>query len=468
MSVILDALKRVQDENRRRGMDPDAAHYQEAVRDADAMTEGLNTSAPPPRQPPEPEWESQSLPVFDAEPRRLSPVVWVGIITLCSVAVIATALWWFEPDFTGAQANGGRPLLTDLRGNGDAPSRSSTQPEVITAPSANTAMTSGDQARAQDAARTMPTPIGRDVTPGDDLSDLSEALPPESPATQPQVRDQAPAFDLRAGESEPATGGTRETGSQNGGSFSLTSTSASDRTSDPAATEVVEPTDWRRSGDAAGNPFAARESEPDSNPATARTLLDPSVRSGFERGLQLQKAGDLPGAEDAYLRALKRDPNNAQINANLAVLYEAQGRFQLAERHLRQSINVAPDNPSAHNNLGVVLYRMGNYDGALIEFNRALSLDSGQLDAYTNKGLIFMRWGRHADAQRAFSQVLVLDPANALAHYNLGLVYEEMQQWSMAIDSYYRFLDTGGASHPEIVRYVVDRLPWVEARLGAQ
>ena len=244
---------------------------------------------------------------------------------------------------------------------------------------------------------------------------------------------------------------------------------SSERAAIPVANEQAsEPDDWGRSGGATDNPFAAREAEPENNAAVDRALIDPSVRAGFERGLQLQKAGDLPGAEAEYVRALKSDPNNAQINANLAVLYEATGRFQLAERHLRQAINTAPKKPAAHNNLGVVLYRMGNYDGALIEFNRALSLDSGQLDAYTNKGLIFMRWGRYDDAQRAFTQVLMLDPQNALAHYNLGLVYEEIQQWDMAIESYYRFLDTGGSSHPDIVQYVSQRLPWVEARRGGQ
>ncbi len=454
MSVILDALKRVQDENRRRGMDPEDAYDHEPARDADAMVERLSTPAP--------------QPVIEPEPRRLSPVAWVGIITLCSVAVIATALWWFEPDFTGAQANGGRPLLADLRGNGSEAQQSGVRPAASPAATAATAMSAGDQARAQEAGRTMPTPIDGQEVAGDDMSDLSGALPPESPANQPAVRDQPPAIDLRVRERQPATERSQPSGSQSGGTFSLSSSSSSERASISTAGRTAEPADWERSAGAAGNPFAAREPEPESNGPAERTLLDPSVRAGFERGLQLQKAGDLAGAEDAYLRALKSDPNNAQINANLAVLYETTGRFQLAESHLRQAINVAPKNPSAHNNLGVVLYRMGNYDGALIEFNRALALDSTQFDAYTNKGLIFMRWGRYDDARRAFAQVLVVDPNNALAHYNLGLVYEELQEWSRAIDSYYRFLDTGGSTYPDVVQYVSERMSWVESRLGNQ
>ncbi len=456
MSVILDALKRVQDENRRRGMD-DHDHDHEPVRDADAMVERLSTPTPTP----------QPQLSIEPEPRRLSPVAWVGVIALCSVAVIATALWWFEPNFTGSQANGGRPLLTDLRDGENVAPRSEATAAVMPA---TTAITAGDQARAQDVARTMPTPTANETAAGGDLSDLSAGLPPESAATQPQVRDQAPTIDLSVQERTSAAAGSRETDEQSDATFSLTTSSSSTaRQSGATAADRDEPSDRARAGssDASrGNPFAARAVESEEPPASGRTLLDPSVRSGFERGLQLQKAGDLGGAEDAYLRALRLDPDNAQINANLAVLYEAQGKFQLAERHLRQAINVAPKNASAHNNLGVVLYRRGNYDGALVEFNRALALDSSQLDAYTNKGLIFMRWGRHDDARRAFAQVLVLEPENALAHYNLGLVYEEMQEWSMAIDSYYRFLDTGGSAHPEIVQYVSARLPWVEARLS--
>ena len=460
MSVILDALKRVQDENRRRGMDPVATHEHETARDADAMVERLSPAVP--------QLQPQPFPEIEPEPPRLSPLAWVGVITLCSVAVIAAALWWFEPDFTGARANGGRPLLADLPGNDAAAApQSGGMLPVAPATAANTAMTAEDQVGEQNAQRAMPTPIGRDATAADDLSDLSGSLPPESSATEPEVASE-PAFDLRVRQRAPASPDSGERAAPGNGAIRLSSSSPSERDSVPSTGESSERAGAGAWGDPSGNPFAAREPATDTRTATRGTLIDPGVRSGFERGLQLQKAGDLSGAEDAYLRALKSDPNNAQINANLAVLYEALGRFQLAERHLRQAINVAPKNPAAHNNLGVVLYRMGNYDGALIEFDRALSLNSGQLDAYTNKGLIFMRWGRYDDAQRAFRQVLVMDPQNALAHYNLGLVYEEMQQWDMAIESYYRFLDTGGTTHPEIVKYVSSRLPWVEARLGGQ
>ena len=56
----------------------------------------------------DPEPEAQLI----AEPRRLSPLTWVAIIALGSAGVITAALWWFEPDFTGVQANDG-PTASD-------------------------------------------------------------------------------------------------------------------------------------------------------------------------------------------------------------------------------------------------------------------------------------------------------------------------------------------------------------------
>jgi Flp pilus assembly protein TadD len=449
MSVILDALKRVQDENHRRGTSPGVSTDHETIRDTEAMVERLSAPAPEPTIIP--------------EPRRLSPVAWVAIIALCSAGVIMAALWWFEPDFTGARANGGRPLLTELSANTSPRQPANNLQSVAGAEATSASMSAGDQARVQAGAepngRVQESMPGTAATP-DDLSDLSAGLPPQPASAQPAVRDEPPAFDLRVQDADETARRQPQASGSGAGYIDLSSNTAST----PAPRETTRREEPREAA-TDGNPFAAREVAAPADTNASNTLIDPSVRAAFERGLQLQKAGDMSGAEDAYLRALKLDPTNAQINANLAVLYVGQNRFQVAERHLRDAINVDPNNASAHNNLGVVLYRMGNFDGAMIEFNRTLSLNAEQLDAYTNKGLIFMRWGRYDDARRAFAQVLVVDPDNALAHYNLGLVYEEMQMWEMAINSYYRFLDTGAASHPDVVQYVSTRLPWVEARL---
>lgn len=290
-----------------------------------------------------------------------------------------------------------------------------------------------------------------------EMNDLSANLPEGSSAlamaTGPSESRPEPDFSLEV---------------ENKGTAAPSGGSNIDLTSNRPAAPSVKREAQARAMESPGGNLAADRGR--GVPPAGRTLLDPGVRSAFEAGVRAQKEGDVTRAEEAYKRALRYDPRNAKVNANLGVLYEQQGRLQAAERHLRQAAAIEPNNASVHNNLGVVLYGTGNFDGALIEFNRTLSLDPERLDAYTNKGLIFTRWGRYQDAERAFMQVLALSPDDPLANYNLGLVYEEIDDVSRAVDHYYRFLVAGGADHPEIAKYLSQHLAWLEGRLngGAQ
>lgn len=432
MSVILDALKRVQEEDRNTGRNA-ARQGRDAAADNDALVRRL-AGGP-----------SESRKDASVELSRLGRV---GLLVLCLVAVVAVASWAFQPRLGSLGVNDDRPLLSDLTGARRPAVSPAQRPEPVAAtePEADegtlfreilSPVESG-QVEAMPAAQQRPTGTeepprrsdesmagaGYDTDEG--FADLSRNLPAEPSA--------------------PAGGGEA---SANGEGFIRL-------TSDYSAPEQ-SPTDTRDVVVLGG------EGEQVDN--APQGLVDPGVRAAFQNGVRLHKAGDIVGAEEAYKRALKFDPYNAKVNVNLGVLYESQDRLALAERHLRQAVAIAPDSANAHNNLGVVLYRLGNYDGALIEFNRTLALDPTILDAYTNKGLIFTRWGRLDDAERAFLQVLQHDPENGLAHYNLGLVYEETDQIDRAVDHYYDFLATDGASHPEIVEYLAEHLPWLEARL---
>ena len=429
MSVILDALKRVQDENRRRG----AALV---VPDAGPM-HGPNALLRCLRGP-----DTQRLTVR----RPLGQVVWIGALVAAGIAVLATLLWWMQPSFSAPRANDGHALLTELT----ADPRDSVRfpPTGSTRGSAFVSSGSDLGPGTPMAAAELPA----HATANGELNELSSNLPETSAeptvATGPSDSEFEPGFSLKVED--------RTTAASGGSNIDLTS----NRSGTPGNKGAVS----GRGMTSPGVNLAADRGR--GVLSSGRILVDPGVRDAFEAGVRAQKDGDMPRAEEAYKRALRQDPRNAKVNANMGVLYERQGRFEAAERHLRQAAAVEPNNASVHNNLGVVLYRMGNFDGALIEFNRTLSLDPERLDAYTNKGLIFTRWGRYEDAERAFMQVLALNPDDPLANYNLGLVYEEVDDVDRAVDHYYRFLNVGGADHPKIARYLSQHLIWLGSRLN--
>ncbi|MBK9467685.1 MAG: tetratricopeptide repeat protein [Gammaproteobacteria bacterium] len=81
--------------------------------------------------------------------------------------------------------------------------------------------------------------------------------------------------------------------------------------------------------------------------------------------------GDATGAEDAYRRALQRDPRFVPAAINLADLYRATGREAQAEQVLRDALQAAPGAPALHEALGLTLVRQGRKTGALVELEAA-------------------------------------------------------------------------------------------------
>ncbi|MBP6382661.1 MAG: tetratricopeptide repeat protein, partial [Pseudomonadales bacterium] len=81
--------------------------------------------------------------------------------------------------------------------------------------------------------------------------------------------------------------------------------------------------------------------------------------------------GDAAGAEDAYRRALGRDPRFVPAAINLADLYRATGREADAEQVLRDALQAATGEPALHEALGLTLVRQGRKREALAELEAA-------------------------------------------------------------------------------------------------
>ena len=429
MSVILDALKRVQKETREHAGAPAPASNPETFDSSDAMLRRLVSD------------RQRRYSVHD-----VTPVVWVVGAAVVVLALIAVGLYWFSPRAQPLSPNQ-QPLLADLLSGGDEGVTPSPQldlgPGAELDPGAAVGAVPGGE--IESIQGTTPTPIA-----GPDLSDLSTGLAGGSEPVIDSTNELEPPIPT-------ANAGTDSSGDAEGGFLKITSSPAAAAPPREIAVQAPVTPQLPMTGDTTG---------PTPRTTVPPRLLDPGVRAAFADGVRFQKAGEHAEAERAYARALKLDPQNAKVNANLGVLYESQGMFGLAQQHLRVSLAVEPDNATAHNNLGVVLYSEGNYDGALVEFKRTLALDPQMIDAYTNMGLIYTRWGDHDRAEDIFLQALNINPNHSLTYYNLGLVSEERGDIANAVERYRSFLSLDANRHPEIVSYLGPHLSWLTRRAG--
>ena len=126
----------------------------------------------------------------------------------------------------------------------------------------------------------------------------------------------------------------------------------------------------------------------------------PTAEVLFQQALELQQAGDVLGAIQAYLA----------------------------------SLNLEPDNPGAHSNLGAAYVRLGRYDEAVPQYLRALELEPDNATFRFNLALAYYKSARIPDAADAFRHVLEHDKTHLNARLLLGDCYLQMGRLQDVVD----------------------------------
>src|SRR5271165_5311076 len=149
--------------------------------------------------------------------------------------------------------------------------------------------------------------------------------------------------------------------------------------------------------------------------------------------LSLQQAGDYPGAEPLYRRALAIDekalgpdhPNVAAILNNLATLLQEKGNYPEAEPLFRRALAVRekamgtnhPDVAQSLSNLAELLRAKGDYAGAEPLIRQALAIQQQALGPdhplvatdLNNLALLLYAKGDYAGAEPLFRRALAID-----------------------------------------------------------
>lgn len=133
-------------------------------------------------------------------------------------------------------------------------------------------------------------------------------------------------------------------------------------------------------------------------------------------------AGDIAGAEQAYLRALALEPMHGAARANLGYLKEQQGALDEAEFHYRHAIALMPDHPQLYLNLGALLLKRRQCDEAEVVLRLAVGIAPESPAAWNQLGMLLACVQREEEAERCYRSALALDPAHARTRFNLGYI----------------------------------------------
>ena len=140
-------------------------------------------------------------------------------------------------------------------------------------------------------------------------------------------------------------------------------------------------------------------------------------------------------AETLYRATLDRNPACWLCHNNLAAMRMAEGQFDVAMPHLRESLRLNPRNAEALNNYGFVLRVQGRHEDAVRAHEESLRLAPNAAGTLNNLGIALQAVGRHADALTRYDEALRLEPQLVEAHHNRGRVLQELGRPADALRS---------------------------------
>ena len=127
------------------------------------------------------------------------------------------------------------------------------------------------------------------------------------------------------------------------------------------------------------------------------------------------KANKYTEAEEAYKKALEVDPNLTAAYTGLMNVYNAQRKFDEAEKMAAEAAKRSADsagggNPDALYNQGVVQWNANKFTEAQAAFEGAIKADPNYAEAHFMLGKVFINMGKLAESAAEFETYLKLAP----------------------------------------------------------
>jgi tetratricopeptide (TPR) repeat protein len=149
-------------------------------------------------------------------------------------------------------------------------------------------------------------------------------------------------------------------------------------------------------------------------------------------GRLLMENGRPRDAAEFLQEAMRRDPDNARAEQDLATCFVRLGRLPEAEDALRNVLAKQPDNTEALEDLAVLLVVDKRWDEAMPLFSRAMEQDPARPETRMKHALCFMYRGDVGRAVQELESLLRDSPDFAEGRFNMGLLYSKQRQWEYA------------------------------------
>jgi len=149
---------------------------------------------------------------------------------------------------------------------------------------------------------------------------------------------------------------------------------------------------------------------------------DAALQAYTQLGLQYLQAGDTVSAKGSLQRAIAIDPKYGPAYNAMALVFQVERDFDLAEEYFRKSVEFEPMSAMVHNNFGAFLFAQQRYEEACRHLARATEDPFYPLraQAFENLGRCYRIIERQDVAEHAFRRALDLSHNRPIAQIELA------------------------------------------------
>ena len=195
--------------------------------------------------------------------------------------------------------------------------------------------------------------------------------------------------------------------------------------------------------------------------AAAANKANAALAALAKLGAEHLGAGRNDEAIAAFSEVVGKAPGCGDCFVNLGIAHANKKQYAEAETALKKAVELKPDNATAHAQLAAVYNAQRKFDLAAEASANAAKYagaggaaggGGGSAEALYNQGVALFNGGKFAEAKTAFEGATKADPKHALAHYQLGMTALNLGDFALAVSSLEQYLviEPNGAKAAEV------------------
>ncbi|MBI4160859.1 MAG: tetratricopeptide repeat protein, partial [Acidobacteria bacterium] len=136
----------------------------------------------------------------------------------------------------------------------------------------------------------------------------------------------------------------------------------------------------------------------------------------------LETSGRIPEARTAYEEAIRRNPSDPALLAEVGKMYFQSSQLPEARDWFERALGIDPGHRESLLQIGKLDKMENRYDAAQASFQRLVDADPADGLAWYYLGTVHLDREEYGEAEAALRRSVELEPRNPKAHYSLGQV----------------------------------------------